>query len=589
MQAQTAACKDTAEHRRLAETMWEATAGNDPNKVYKAAQAFQKHADEEGDLEGHYNAWMCGVAYNLDRMNILDAYHIAVSLKNDLKNITGGEEEQYLGPCMMGQVYNVCGNEPGAIKEFEEAIQLIKGTRYEETTLHSLYLALAHLTLNSKPDQSLKWLDECIKVLTAHPESSVYHRGLAGAYACKSIIYFKKHDYANYRHWYEQAEDICHGESNSYASVFISYARIYKQAVDGHISEALVSADSIKSLKERYLMKCDLYLYSGEKDQAFNTQRQLMLLNDSIAGKMMAENVGQMEQEIQLMRSRQDATRRANIVLTVAFILAVLFLVLMHYFLYARRRYNKRLKEKNLELEAAYQHVKAADDMKIDFIRNVSHEIRTPLNIINGFTQVLTDKENTFAPEERQTIASTISENTLHITSLVNKMLALANESSQDLLSKAEDTDALDICQKAIQSMPQVDSNKIKVELDNQTKPGQAMLFTNGDSLLQMLQNMLENAVKFTEKGYIRLTLANDGTHLNFTVEDTGCGIPEDKIANIFDRFVKVDEFKEGLGLGLAYCSETTQKLGGSLRIGHTSPEGTSFILSLPIKSNINK
>ena len=95
--------------------------------------------------------------------------------------------------------------------------------------------------------------------------------------------------------------------------------------------------------------------------------------------------------------------------------------------------------------------------------------------------------------------------------------------------------------------------------------------------------------MKFTEKGYIRLTLANDGTHLNFTVEDTGCGIPEDKIANIFDRFVKVDEFKEGLGLGLAYCSETTQKLGGSLRIGHTSPEGTSFILSLPIKSNINK
>ena len=70
---------------------------------------------------------------------------------------------------------------------------------------------------------------------------------------------------------------------------------------------------------------------------------------------------------------------------------------------------------------------------------------------------------------------------------------------------------------------------------------------------------------------------------MNFTIEDTGCGIPDDKLSTIFDRFVKVDEFKEGLGLGLAYCHETAEKLGGTLTLDKTSNEGTTFTLSLPI------
>ena len=109
------------------------------------------------------------------------------------------------------------------------------------------------------------------------------------------------------------------------------------------------------------------------------------------------------------------------------------------------------------------------------------------------------------------------------------------------------------------------------------------MIRTNGDSLLQILENILENSAKFTEEGHIKLTLRNDSQMMWFTVEDTGCGIPEDKISTIFDRFMKVDEFKQGLGLGLAYCHETAEKLGGELKLDHTSEAGTSFTLRLPL------
>jgi signal transduction histidine kinase len=312
-----------------------------------------------------------------------------------------------------------------------------------------------------------------------------------------------------------------------------------------------------------------------------------MHMRDSITGVMIDENIRQMEEEMQLIVSKQKAARTMNYVLVGGLVLAILFIVLLHRNIHIRRRYSKHLKSKNEELKKAYKQVAAADEMKVEFIRNISHEIRTPLNIINGFTQVLTGGEDSFEPEERHEIAKVIGTSTRQITSLVNKMLALANESTKDLLAQAEHTDGVEICRRAIAEMPDVDPTKIKVEFVDETA-GDTKIYTNGDSLLQMLGNILENAVKFTEQGHIILKVRTEKVKgvktMLFTVEDTGCGIPSDKVGTIFQRWTKVDEFKEGLGLGLAYCWETTQKLGGTLRLVDTSPEGTTFELGLPVE-----
>jgi hypothetical protein len=117
----------------------------------------------------------------------------------------GGQEEQYMGPMMLGQVYNVCGNVSGAISELKEAISLVKGTRYEEAIVLSLYLALAHLTLNSDQNQSLALIDEGIEALSGYKQSPAYQQKMAGAYDFKSIACFKKGDYEKSRYWYEQS------------------------------------------------------------------------------------------------------------------------------------------------------------------------------------------------------------------------------------------------------------------------------------------------------------------------------------------------------------------------------------------------
>lgn len=582
--AQGSMCKDTAEHRRLQQEMWGACGGESTRAVYDAAIAYQKHAAAENDLDAYYNAWVCGIVYCLDHMNVRDAYHITQTMKNDLLNGKRGKDEQFLAPNMLGQVYNACGNVNGAMLEFKKAVNLIKGTRYEATGLSTLYLGLAHIYMNSKLSESMHWIDEDIKELNRHKDQPRYYRGMANAYAFKAMLCFKLQDYKQFHECQRLSDEYEAKNQSGSSGSFRPYLKIYSEMLEGQRDKAHEDAGKLANQKDRYIVWSDLLRYEGDFNEAFKVQRKLMHIRDSITGIMIVENIEAMDEEMSLIKAEQEASRRANIILTIAFLLAVMLIIaLAGLFLY-RRRYQKRLESKNQELEEANRRVTAADEMKTEFIRNVSHEIRTPLNIINGFTQVLTSEES-FEPEERRNIADTISNNTRKITSLVNKMLALANENSKNLLVSVETIDVVDICRRAIQTMPSVDPTRVEVILDDQAaRGGKALLRTNGDSLLQMLGNLLENSVKFTEEGHICLRLSQDDENFYFMVEDTGCGIPEDKIDHIFERFTKGDEFKDGLGLGLAYCHETAQKLGGSLTLDHTSKEGTAFILSLPIK-----
>ena len=584
-EAQTEHCRDTIEHQKLRSAMWATCQQENPSVVYAACWAYQAHAIEDKDNEAYYDSWTCGIMYNLDRMNIHDAYHIANTMKDDLvRRKYEAVDEQFLAPKMLGHVYNACGNIPGAVEELKKAIEMIKGTKYERDGLSFLYLTMAHIQLNNDTKETLKWLEQDMKELERHNTQKEYWRGKADALAMKAIVMFKQKNYNGFYENYRLAEEADKFNKNQIGDLFLPYARIYKTLLDGDSEKALKDVEALANMKERYLLRCDIYRYIGDNEKAFMTQRELMHKRDSITGVMIAENIQKQEDEMVLLRQGQKVSRVMNIVLVMAMVLALMLIIGLAMTIYGKRRYQDMLVKKNRELKAAYKQVAAADEMKTEFIRSVSHEIRTPLNIINGFTQVLTEEGSEFEPSERKGIADTISKNTSHITSLVNKMLALANEHTKDLLKDVDVCDALDICHRAISAMPAVDQTKIKVELKDLAEGEDKKLVTNSDSLLQMLGNILENATKFTEQGYIRLTLKKDTDFFHFTIEDTGCGIPSDKISTIFDRFVKVDEFKEGLGLGLAYCHETVEKLGGTLTLDKTSDEGTTFTLSLPIK-----
>ena len=585
--AQQPHCKDSAEHIRLREAMWASCKQDSQQVVYDACMAYLAHVKEDGDMLEASSSWVCGIMYSLGKMNISSAYHIAQGLKADIMSGPYAEEGQYFISNMMGHVYNTCGNIPGAEAEFLKSAEQIKGTSFEVDGLAFIYLAIAHVHLNNSLKQTLHWLDVTEEELEKNKGSWNYYRCLADVYAIRAIVRFKQKNFDAFRQCIAKMDEAEKMNKVPSGDLFTPYARIYQTLLEKGSTQALAEADSLNNLKEQYLLKCDIYRYIGADDKAFLTQRELMHKRDSIPGLMIAEYIDRVEEEMELMRRSHKMGRLMNYVLVGAMVLLILAIILLHRNILIRRKFSKRLIAKNEELRAAYKHVAAADEMKTEFIRNVSHEIRTPLNIINGFTQVLADQGSDMGDTERKAISNTIGNSTRQITSLVNKMLALANDSTKDLLSEVDMTDGLEICQKAIADMPDVDPNRIKVSLDDQTG-GDKMLYTHGDSLLQMLGNILENSVKFTEEGHIILKVRTEKEKnrkmMFFTVEDTGCGIPSDKVGTIFQRWVKADEFKEGLGLGLAYCWETAQKLGGSLRLVETSEKGTTFELGLPVE-----
>ncbi len=585
--AQSLHCKDTLEHRKLQQAMWESCFQDKEQVVFDACLAYLNHAKADDDLLEASTSWVFGIMYSLGRMNISSAYHIAQGLKSDIEGSKYADEGRYFISNMMGHIYNTCGNIPGAEAEFLKSAEQIKGTQFERDGLSFIYLALAHVHLNNDLKQTLYWLDVTEKELMRHKDSWNFYRCLADVYAIKAIVRFKQKDYAAFRQCIDKMDEAERLNKMPAGDLFTPYARIYKTLLDQGQDAALAQVESLPNLKEQYLLKCDIYRYIGDDDKAFMTQRELMHKRDSITGVMIVENMDRTEEEMKLMRESQKMAKMINYILFGIAILALLTIVLMARNILIRRKFNKQLMAKNHELKSAYKQVAAANEMKSEFIRNVSHEVRTPLNIINGFSQVLAEMGPDMGDKERGEVAKNITHSAYQITSLVNKMLAIANDSSKDLMAQATETDGVAICCKAIENMPVVDAEKVKVKLDNQTN-GNVMLYTNGDSLLLMLSYILENAVKFTEKGHIILKVRTekqkDRKMMLFSVEDTGCGIPSDKVGTIFQRWVKADEFTEGLGLGLAYCWETAQKLGGELTLDQTSEAGTTFTLSLPVE-----
>ena len=585
--AQSLHCTDTLEHRRLQYAMWESCMQDSEQVVFDACQAYLKHAKADDDLMEASTSWVCGIMYSLGRMDISSAYHIAQGLKSDIEGSKYADEGRYFISNMMGHIYNTCGNIPGAEAEFLKSAEQIKGTQFERDGLSFIYLALAHVHLNNDLKQTLYWLDVTEKELMRHKDSWNFYRCLADVYAIKAIVRFKQKDYAAFRQCIAKMEEAEKLNRTPSMDLFTPYARIYKTLLDQGQDAALAQVESLPNLKEQYLLKCDIYRYIGDNEKAFMTQRELMHKRDSITGVMMAENMEHSEEEMELMRKSQKMAKVMNYILFGIAILALLTIVLMTRNILIRRKFNKQLMAKNQELKSAYKQVAAANEMKSEFIRNVSHEVRTPLNIINGFSQVLAEMGPDMGDKERGEVAKNITHSAYQITSLVNKMLAIANDSSKDLMAQATETDGVAICCKAIENMPVVDAEKIKVKMEDQTN-GDVMLCTNGDSLLLMLSYILENAVKFTEKGHIILKVRTEKQKgrkmMLFSVEDTGCGIPSDKVGTIFQRWTKVDEFTEGLGLGLAYCWESAQKLGGALTLDQTSEAGTTFTLSLPVE-----
>lgn len=224
--------------------------------------------------------------------------------------------------------------------------------------------------------------------------------------------------------------------------------------------------------------------------------------------------------------------------------------------------------------------IEEAKQMKQSFIRNMSHEIRTPLNQIYGFVQLLTTPGIQLSDEQKQKFTGIIGEQTSHMTQMLNTFLEMSQYESN---SEPLPVDTVDIGELLTMSCSSFQNIKDGVELSAKNNSGLVTLKCNQKGLLRILHCIIDNAVKFTDKGLVSVECASYAEgNIVFSVTDTGKGIPEGDEERIFEQFYKVDEFIPGTGLGLSLARVIADRMGASIAVDRSyKAQGSRFNIVL--------
>lgn len=253
-----------------------------------------------------------------------------------------------------------------------------------------------------------------------------------------------------------------------------------------------------------------------------------------------------------------------------------------------RRNTVRKLRKKNEELVVAHDKAKAADEMKTMFIHNMSHEIRTPLNAIVGFSQLLTDPRVELEPEKRMKFSHLIEYNSTLLTTLVNDVLDISELESGKYATEQRECRCNELCRTALSTVEQCRPEGVELRFTSEMDDSYTLV-TDRKRVEQVLVNFLTNAEKYTTEGEIRLhcSLAENPGKVTFSVTDTGCGIPPEKAETVFERFVKLDPFKQGTGLGLSICRTIAGLLQGEVRLDTAYTQGARFVFILPVGNSL--
>lgn len=240
-----------------------------------------------------------------------------------------------------------------------------------------------------------------------------------------------------------------------------------------------------------------------------------------------------------------------------------------------------KMKMEQVLREAADNAIEA-DNMKSAFLANMSHEIRTPLNAIVGFANLLC---KTTDPEKKKRFIEIIETNNQLLLKLIGDILDISKADSDKLVMNMHKVDVNKLITTVCAGIDM--SSRPNVRLEKKFALDQCYITSDSYRITQVLNNLITNAVKFTERGSITVGYEVHGGMLKFYVKDTGIGITESDMKKLFTRFTKLNSFVQGTGLGLSISKAIVEKLGGSIK-GESAgkSKGATFYFTLPMVIN---
>lgn len=251
----------------------------------------------------------------------------------------------------------------------------------------------------------------------------------------------------------------------------------------------------------------------------------------------------------------------------------------------------QRLEEFNRELEIQKQRLVKANQIKNTFLSNMTHELRTPLNSIISLSGLLFRKNKNNISEEEAEYLNIIERNGKHLLGIINDILELSRIEAGKEEANYSLTSIDELITNVYKTLLPIAKEK-GLEIIYNNNSGLTEIITDIDKIKHVLQNVIGNAVKFTEKGIIEIIIEADSTKIFIKVKDTGIGIAEDQIQYIFDEFKQGDtniaKKYGGTGLGLAIADKYSKVLNGGIEVNSKLGVGSEFMIWFPIIQKLN-
>ncbi len=335
---------------------------------------------------------------------------------------------------------------------------------------------------------------------------------------------------------------------------------------------------AVYNLPGLYGINSELCEKLGDYPKALEYLKISNLLRDSIDAHGQQQKLSELQVEYgmdKLAYENAELEIRNKRMMVIGLLVVLVLVVLLCVYLYLHLRKERRMKEEMARLKLRAEE---SEKLKTAFINSMCHEIRTPLNAIVGFSGLLLDES--LDEETRRSFPQEIRDSASLLTSLINNMLEVSTLDVSEEKLPRKPADITGICRQA---MDHLSAREIPgVEYRVNMPAGSLIVPTHARYLSLVLENLLDNAAKFTRQGSIVLSCRKEGDKLVLDVTDTGSGIPPEKHEEVFERFTKLDTFSKGNGLGLYVCRLVVKRLSGEIYIDPGYTAGTRIVIVLP-------
>ena len=556
--------KNDAKYHELRDSMTHAFNDGDSAKFYMHVTNLQNYLLSENDYHGYYTQRCNEIIFEMNRQKIFEAYVKAQQLSKELRE-KKLDKEMYMAVNMMGHINKYCGNREAAKKCFYEVIELMKKHGYYES-IPPIYMNIVNVALDDDFNEAMELLEEAKKIAEKYSPERVFDIETR-----KTLSYYNEGMIDKFLEGYKVYKE---GEKEGKSSVHGRSMEAYYLASTGRVDEAVAYAKKYLGDEGGEAIPL-IYERAGRWEDAYRAFKKESLASDSIDNVVIINSMHGIQDQIKLYETEhKQAMDRTYGLLTLIFLL-MLLIIAMAYIVQTRKKHM-------LELKKAYDKALESEKMKTAFIQNVTHEVRTPLNIITGFAQVIANPDMAESSEERKHISTMMQKSARQVTVLMDEIIGLSLIDSTEEMQKNDNANINKLLRELKEEYKAYATSETEIKLETELADDYA-LKTNENMLRRIMNCLLENATKYTKQGSITIRTKQEDKLLKLIIEDTGSGIPEQEAEHIFDRFVKLDNFKEGIGLGLPLSRKLAEQLGGKVELDTTYKDGARFIVTLPV------